>query len=32
MNYNGFECNKGNGIWTKCENGNIFTLYAVIII
>lgn len=19
MNYNGFECKKNNGIWTKCE-------------
>lgn len=26
MNYNGFECKKNNGIWTKCENENIFTI------
>ena len=29
MNYNGFECNKDNGIWTKCENGNILTIIQI---
>lgn len=29
MNYNGFECKKNNGIWTKCENENIFTIIQI---
>ena len=29
MNYNGFECEKNNAIWTKCENGNIFTIIKI---
>lgn len=29
MNYNGFKCEKKNGIWTKCENGNIFTIIQI---
>lgn len=29
MNYSGFECKKNNGIWTKCENGNIFTIIQI---
>ena len=26
MFLNGFECEKSNGIYTKCENGNIYTI------
>lgn len=26
IQYNGFCCEKNNGIWTKCENGNIYTI------
>ena len=29
MNNNGFECEKNNGIWTKCENGNILTIIQI---
>lgn len=27
--FNGFLCEKNNGIWTKCENGNVLTIIRI---